>query len=39
MRVEKRKKGTWYSFSYKDAKEYENRWSIFGKPKIKPNSG
>ena len=34
MTVEKKEKGTWYSFSYKGAKEYENNWSMFGKSKI-----
>ncbi len=35
MIIEKQKGKTWYSFSYKDAKEYENKWSIFRNSKIK----
>jgi len=29
MYIEKNGKNTWYSFSYDDAKEYENNWEIF----------
>ncbi len=39
MTIEKKEKGTWYSFSYKDAKEYENNWSIFGRQKGREPSG
>lgn len=35
MIIDKKKKGTWYSFSYEHAKVYKNKWSLFGKPKIK----
>ena len=31
MYIEKNDKSTWYSFSYKDAKKYENNWDIFKK--------
>ena len=30
MKIEKRNGGTtWYSFSYNDAKKYQNKWSLF----------
>lgn len=31
MKIEKSGKSTWYSFSYQDAKEYENNWGFFKK--------
>ena len=30
--VEKKPKSTWYSFFYRDAKRYQNKWGLFGKP-------
>jgi len=32
MYIEKRKKSIWYSFDYKDAKRYRDKWDVFGKP-------
>jgi hypothetical protein len=29
MAIAKQKNSMWYSFSYKDAKDYENRWDLF----------
>ncbi|MBU4305272.1 MAG: hypothetical protein KJ893_06610 [Candidatus Omnitrophica bacterium] len=31
MHIEKNGESTWYSFSYEDAKQYENNWDIFKK--------
>ncbi len=34
MSQDKSKKGSvWYSFSYDDAKAFQNKWSVFGKTK------
>lgn len=29
MTIQKQGKSVWYSFYYRDAKKYENRWSVF----------
>ena len=29
MAIDKRKGSTWYSFACKDAKKYQNKWSVF----------